>query len=368
MKRFLAFLTAVLFAGQLSVTGVAYATSSFRDVPASYKYFTSITTLAQKGVVRGYSDRQFRPENTINRAEAIKILVEANFSRDVISNALAQHRQMGHSYINLPDVSLQDWFGPHFELAYIHNIVQGYPDHTFKPANSMNFAEGLKMILGTYKLNANSAPFTYSKLIAVESTDWSAPYFNYARAYNLISPNKFYHPAQLMTRGEFVEILHRVQTVKTDGSPFTQNNTITSAEYNITIPRLNIINQPVSFADPYDAGSALEVLRHSPFGHYLASPETGEKFVLYGHSSGYAWDQSPYKVVLRQINQLRAGDKIYINYKEKGYVYQIYKNDIIPATQDTSILADGGGNEMAIYTCWPPDSVSSRYVVYGKPL
>ena len=90
--------------------------------------------------------------------------------------------------------------------------------------------------------------------------------------------------------------------------------------------------------------------------------------VLFGHSSGYSWDKSPYKTILTKIDQLQVGDIIYINYQEKGYVYQINQKEIRPASDMASVMEDYGYEEMALYTCWPPNGISKRYVVYASPI
>ena len=140
-----------------------------------------------------------------------------------------------------------------------------------------------------------------------------------------------------------------------------------STEYTITIPSLNIIALKVSFADVYNEKGALNVLKEG-LGHYLSPPDAHRKMVLFGHSSGYSWDHSNYKTILKQIDHLKNGDRIYINYKEKGYIYEVFKSEIIPASQDYKLLNDEQINELALYTCWPPNSISHRYVVYGKPI
>jgi LPXTG-site transpeptidase (sortase) family protein len=90
--------------------------------------------------------------------------------------------------------------------------------------------------------------------------------------------------------------------------------------------------------------------------------------VLFGHSSGYDWDKSPYKTILTKIDQLQMGEKIYINFHEKGYAYQISQKEIRPATDMAAVMEDYGYEEMALYTCWPPKSIAKRYVVYAVPL
>jgi len=351
----------------LLVQQTAYA-KSYPDVSANHKNAKSIAALSDQGIINGYANGEFHPDGLINRAEAVKILVGTKFDKSIIEKALDRHKELRHRYVIFPDVKIGEWFGKYVEMAYQNKIVKGYPDNTFKPGNNINFAEALKVILESYKVDYNSLAFKDNPLLLVKREDWFAPYFTYAQEYNLINQNKFYHPGQLITRGEFVEIIYRLQTVINSDLPeFIADKLPTSNEYRITIPRLNIIDLPVSFADPQNEKAALDVLKRG-LGQYLATPGSGKKMVLFGHSSGYSWDNSPYKTLLKQIDKIKTGDKVYINYREKGYVYEIFKSDIILATEDYKLMENQNKNELALYTCWPPNQIKYRYVVYGKPV
>lgn len=332
----------------------------FPDVPSNYKYYTAINTLSDAEIISGYEDGNFKPEKTINRAQAVTLL--ARF----VSADLAGQIQEGETPFF--DVKPGGWYVAFITWAYLQGVVEGYPDGSFRPDKTLNFAEGLKIILTATHSLIDPYPFSPRPLLAVEKGDWFAPYFTYAYEKNLINRDKFYHPRQPMTRGEFAEILYRLGIIeKEDLAEYPKiDDGVVSGEYTITIPRLNIFSVNVSFADPYSAKNALETLK-TGLGHYLAPPEEGKKMIIFGHSSGYSWDKSNYKQILRQIDRLQAGDKIYINYHEKGYIYTIDQYEIMPAKELDNIMTEDNINELVLYTCWPPDRISHRYVVYGKP-
>ena len=338
---------------------------SFADVPSYYKHRQAISHLSNLGIIDGYLDGSFQPQRSMSRAEAIKLLVAANFDQTSISQALGWHQERNHWYATFYDVPTEDWFAPYVELAYQNGIVEGYLDGNFKPHKTINFAESLKIILLANNVDTSRIRFNEAPLLYVKGGDWFARYFGYAYNKNLINREKFYHPAQPMTRGEFAEILYRLKTIQTNGlQAFQANSSAYSDEYTITIPSLNIVNVNVSFADPYSSDRAIGVLKGG-MGHYLSPPGSGRKMVLFGHSSGYSWDNSSYKHLLRQIDRIKVNDLIYINYKEKGHIYRVRKEEVMPANQLNKIMKDYGYEEVAMYTCWPPDSISHRYVVYA---
>jgi hypothetical protein len=51
--------------------------SAFSDVSSTHPNYNAITALKNKNIIGGYSDNTFKPENKINRAELTKIVVEA---------------------------------------------------------------------------------------------------------------------------------------------------------------------------------------------------------------------------------------------------------------------------------------------------
>lgn len=64
--------------GVLSLLALPVAAFAFFDVEGS-TYQTAIEALLSRGIVEGYGDGTFRPEGTVNRAELLKILVDSRF-------------------------------------------------------------------------------------------------------------------------------------------------------------------------------------------------------------------------------------------------------------------------------------------------
>jgi LPXTG-site transpeptidase (sortase) family protein len=353
----------------LSLTLILLQASAqaFTDVSDHFKYGEAINSLSNLGIINGYPDGSFQPEKTISRAEAAKILVGAVKPLSIIEET-QNNLYSNNLSTPFPDVGNEEWFAPYVTLSTQNGITQGYSDGFFRPANTINMAEGLKMILETYGMDATRARYVEHPLLLIGPDDWFTPYFEYSYNHNLINREKFYHPAQGMTRGEFAEILYRLKTIRESGKDsYIETDTPYSDEYTLTIPRLNIINVNVSFADPFDSNGSLGVL-HAGLGHYLSPPGGGHKMVIFGHSSGYNWDHSPYKYIFTKIDQIQDGDLIYLNYQEKGYIYQVNKKEIRPATDMDPVMKDYGYEEMALYTCWPPNGISKRYVVYATPV
>ncbi len=123
------------------VTGTVSA-NEFTDVTATYKHHDAIATISDNGIVQGYANGQFKPGNTINRAEAVKILIAANFDAMETRQSVAWHWAKRHRYVWFPDVKISEWYAPYVEVAHNEQIVQGDPNNNFRPADPINFAEG----------------------------------------------------------------------------------------------------------------------------------------------------------------------------------------------------------------------------------
>ena len=118
----------------LSSAMSAYA-ANFSDVSGSPNAI-AIQYLSDKGVIGGYPDGTFRPRNTVNRAELAKFLVGGTGATPSVSQ-----------YNNcFPDVTTE-WFAPFVCYAKAQGWVAGYSDGTFRPSNTVNTAEAIKMIV-----------------------------------------------------------------------------------------------------------------------------------------------------------------------------------------------------------------------------
>lgn len=165
----------------------------FIDVTEDNPNYSAIIFVKQEGIVAGYSDGTYRPNQLINRAEFTKIIMGAAFSSDVIPvcNEL------------FSDVSVEDWFAEYVCHAKQRDVISGYPDGTFGPANNVNFAEAAKIVVNAFGIPTSP-----------EDDDedvWWKPYvFALARINGL--PMSFSDPNQELTRGDMAEIVYRVMT------------------------------------------------------------------------------------------------------------------------------------------------------------
>lgn len=102
-----------------------------------HKYEDAIWHVYNNGIVGGYEDGSYQPDRVINRAELLKIIVEAKYDESVFEGYADE------ACFN--DVPASQWFTPYICFAKAEGIVEGYEDGTFRPAQEIIFVEALKI-------------------------------------------------------------------------------------------------------------------------------------------------------------------------------------------------------------------------------
>lgn len=185
------------------------STQAFSDVSPSNPEYTALQYLKDHGVIGGYSDGTFKPDQTVNRAEALKIILLGSGIQVAASVDLEPFR----------DTDRSAWYAPYVSKAKDLNVVSGYADGTFKPAQTVNLVENLKMLLLTGNININNLTVTQNPYADAPKGQWYTNYAEYAKEKNLIdadSKNMVY-PAQGMTRGKLAEMMYRLMYMKAQG-------------------------------------------------------------------------------------------------------------------------------------------------------
>lgn len=189
MKKYIFLLIVFLFPASVQ---------AFSDLPETHRHYPSLSYLEFEGVIGGYSDGTVRPDNLINRAELVKILVEGLDKKT--SNS---HRDC------FPDVKTE-WFAPYVCYALEQEWVAGYPDGTYKPEQNVNKAEALKIIMNAFEVStADPRGVLFDD---VDFGAWYAPFLQVAKDKNLIeeSTGRF-NPGNFRTRGEVAEMVARIK-------------------------------------------------------------------------------------------------------------------------------------------------------------
>lgn len=117
----------------LSSFSFAFA-AKFEDVEGDYE--EAIDTLVALGVITGYEDGTFRPNQVVTRAEMAKLIVEILGYGDLVSGAKSNFADtQGH------------WADPWIAIASGRGLVLGDGDGNFRPNDPVSYDEAITMII-----------------------------------------------------------------------------------------------------------------------------------------------------------------------------------------------------------------------------
>lgn len=129
----------------------------FRDVTLYAWYLPYVKTAKDLGLVRGYPDGTFKPEQFINRAEAIKILISA-FNFDMESRT-EDNPETETSRGKFKDLLTNEWYFPYVDFAIQNRLIDGYRrkftrkiTSAFAPDRPMTRGEMAKLAIKSIEL------------------------------------------------------------------------------------------------------------------------------------------------------------------------------------------------------------------------
>lgn len=117
----------------------AAGAAPFPDMEESwYGYKEAVAVLRDRAVIGGYPDGNFRPHDTVNRAEFLKMVFASRGTQNAVQDAC------------FTDVPIDAWYAPFVCAAERRGIAKGYPDRSFKPEQEVNWAEAIALIARAY--------------------------------------------------------------------------------------------------------------------------------------------------------------------------------------------------------------------------
>ncbi len=197
----------------------------FTDVTTESEYYDALKYLKDEGIIEGYPDGSYRSNTIINRAEFTKIVVGSAADYNDIEACLQTHldtaagNQAWDGVITLfSDVDYDsnsetdpDWYFSFVCEAKKMNVIEGYPDGSFKPAREINFVEAAKII--TVAMGGELSA----------SEPWYQDYVTELADKNAI-PATIDSFDKMITRGEMAEIIYRLRAEVTDLDSLTYDD------------------------------------------------------------------------------------------------------------------------------------------------
>lgn len=143
------------------------AGSKFPDVADDAEYMTAVRCLSEIGVIMGFENGEFRPDDTITRAQAAAIICR-------LKGVSAKAEEKTESpFTDVPD---NHWAAGYITVAEALEIISGYGDGTFGPEDTLTYAQMLSILINAWG---------YTDM-AKYSGGWPEGYLAVAKEYRLI--------------------------------------------------------------------------------------------------------------------------------------------------------------------------------------
>jgi LPXTG-site transpeptidase (sortase) family protein len=319
--------------------------SLFADIQQHHWYAPYVEAAFERGIVRGGQKGEFRPGGVLTAEEAAIL-----FSR---------------AWLNNSPLLLLPWSQGVYYTPTLQDVATAYGMRTPVGPRAMPRAEFLSLVQEMYGPTAVAS-------LPSEATAWSGQQTDVAV---IETPQVAATDTPLISRD--TPPMTPVRTVsqppqQTIRPPTQQPAPVMvpagTDAFTISLPSLGIdalsVHHP---SNPFTHQGLLEPLKNG-VGHLFSYPGRGGKILIYGHSSSYAWDISPFTKIFRRINELSVGDRVAVTFDGRVHTYEVSEKKTVPARDMASYQNEGDGEELILYTCWPPDSIAERYLVIARPV
>ncbi len=194
----------------------------FTDVGLTDPYYKAVKFLKDSKVIDGYKDGTYKPNAVVSRVEALKL---------ILKGLALKIQKVGR--LPFKDVSLTQWYADYIATGFNMSVIAGYKDRSFKPAQTVNRAEFLKMVLKAMNVTPDQKVET-EFFMDVPRGSWYAPYVQYAVQHGLIDvAGDSFGPEEGMTRKEVAELIYRVVVLQISGAQkYTGDLTVTAEKAN----------------------------------------------------------------------------------------------------------------------------------------
>ncbi|MCR8745464.1 bifunctional 2',3'-cyclic-nucleotide 2'-phosphodiesterase/3'-nucleotidase [Romboutsia lituseburensis] len=171
------------------------STNGFKDIEKHWAK-KNIEEFLTKGYIGGYEDKTFRPDNSITRAEFVKLV-----------NKVFELKTVGTE--DFKDVKPSDWFYNEICIATKAGYINGYEDKTFRPNQKITREEAASIVASLINLN-NDGKLTFKDSNKIST--WAKA------SVDKLSDNKImggyedntFRPQGKITRAESVSMLSRI--------------------------------------------------------------------------------------------------------------------------------------------------------------
>ena len=213
MKKFLSLVLAL--AMTMSLVTVSAGAKDFTD-NSKIEYKEAVDVVSALGIVEGYEDGAFNPQNTLTRGAAAKIICNLILGTTTASALRADTAPYS-------DVPTTNTFAGYIAYCQKEGIISGYADGTFRPSATLTGYAFMKMLLGALGYDSEIEGYTGS--------NWSIAVGKRALGIDLDDGNDNFVGTAAVTREE--ACLYAFNTLKATMVEYKDNSTVTVGDITI---------------------------------------------------------------------------------------------------------------------------------------
>lgn len=214
MKKFLSLVLTLALA--LSLVTVSAGATDFDD-DGDITYQEAIDVIAGLGIVDGYSDGTFRPDEVLTRGAAAKIICNLILGPTTASVLSA-------SSAPFVDVPVTNTFAGYITYCAQQGIINGYSDGTFRPTATLTGNAFMKMLLGALGYDSEIEGYT--------GPNWNVAVLKQAVGIELNDGNDNFLGSQAVTREE--ACLYAFNALKATMVEYNNSNTIVVGDVTVS--------------------------------------------------------------------------------------------------------------------------------------
>ena len=152
MKKVLSLVLALSLVLSTFTLAPAFAASSNMDDIKGEACESAVNVLVDLGVVTGYEDGTYKPENIVTRAEMAVLVVNALGLQSYVTDTAKS---------SFTDMANYGWAEGYIAYAQSLGVISGYGDGTFKPGNTVSYDEAATMLVAALGYTTDSLQGTW---------------------------------------------------------------------------------------------------------------------------------------------------------------------------------------------------------------
>ncbi|MGM9943593.1 MAG: S-layer homology domain-containing protein, partial [Lysinibacillus sp.] len=310
------------------VVNVSANTYTFKDVPNANSHYDSIYNLVDRGIIKGYSDGTFRPDNTLTRGQAAKILA------GILKLDTTDMTQL------FTDVPAEYEHVAAINALFKKGIIGGYSDGTFRPNAILTRGQLAKILVKAFELKEaqdEQLPFTD---IAPDSD--LATYVQTLLNYSITQGTSAttFSPTNPVTRGQMASFVVRAENV----AKTLKEKTAIRVSSDFSINTIEPIDLQINDTTTWPATVSSKDVE-----------QANEVIITFEHDEqGKAFDIS------------NLSDTITLSFEDSAYVISFEKGkwvlSIVPPQKIENVTAKG--EQQKVKLTWDAVQDAKTYIIY----